>query len=167
MQDDYSTLVVEIPLWFGDDIVAVTTINAGDVPLIEGYKWYYYGRYASRGENRNGKSIRIPIQNVIMGVDNTIDSTILVDHIDHKPLNNCRPNLRIIPRKGNSQNRLPNKNSTSCYRGVSWKAERNKWRALVYFDGRDRFLGYFDDEEEAARVASNFRRMVMPYAIED
>lgn len=33
-----------------------------------------------------------------------------------------------------------------------WKAEKGRWRAALYHGGRTHFLGYFNDEEDAARA---------------
>jgi hypothetical protein len=41
---------------------------------------------------------------------------------------------------------------TSEYRGVSWDKSNSKWRAQIQHTGKKHCLGYFDDEEEAARA---------------
>jgi hypothetical protein len=41
---------------------------------------------------------------------------------------------------------------TSTYRGVSWNKRDNKWAAYIRSNGKNRSLGYFEDEEEAARA---------------
>jgi hypothetical protein len=40
----------------------------------------------------------------------------------------------------------------SKYRGVHWKKNSNKWQAGIKYDGKDHYLGYFEDEDEAARA---------------
>jgi hypothetical protein len=50
----------------------------------------------------------------------------------------------------------PNKPSaaeivTSQHRGVSWSKARGKWEARIMVDGKQRYLGYFTDESEAAQ----------------
>ncbi len=40
----------------------------------------------------------------------------------------------------------------SKYRGVIWHKSNSKWEARIYDNGKQRFLGYFTSEEEAARV---------------
>ena len=44
------------------------------------------------------------------------------------------------------------KGSSSVYRGVLWYSPRNKWRAGIKIQNKTVHLGYFDSEEEAARV---------------
>jgi hypothetical protein len=41
---------------------------------------------------------------------------------------------------------------TSEYRGVSWNKRDSKWQAYIHHSGEKHYLGYFDDEEEAARA---------------
>ena len=38
----------------------------------------------------------------------------------------------------------------SIYTGVSWHSSTNKWLAQIFVKGKQVFLGYFDDEKEAA-----------------
>ncbi len=40
----------------------------------------------------------------------------------------------------------------SKYRGVIWHKSNSKWEARIYDSGKQRFLGYYTSEEEAARV---------------
>lgn len=39
----------------------------------------------------------------------------------------------------------------SKYRGVSWNGSKCKWRAQIYLNGKNTYLGWFESEEEAAR----------------
>ena len=43
------------------------------------------------------------------------------------------------------------KRGSSKYKGVSWYIQKNKWMAQIWIDGKHTHLGYFHDEEEAAR----------------
>jgi hypothetical protein len=40
----------------------------------------------------------------------------------------------------------------STYRGVAWAKNNNKWVAKIQHTGKQHYLGYFDDEKEAARA---------------
>jgi len=42
------------------------------------------------------------------------------------------------------------KNTTSKYRGVSWFKRDECWRTWIYYNGKQKHLGYFQTEEEAA-----------------
>lgn len=74
----------------------------------------------------------------------------VVDHINNNPLDNRKQNLRILTRKQNSQNRLSKQNSSSIYIGVSWNTSHNKWKATITIDGKEKHLGYFTNETDAA-----------------
>lgn len=41
---------------------------------------------------------------------------------------------------------------TSKYKGVCWDKRRKKWRVALAHNHKRSYLGYFDDEKEAARV---------------
>ncbi len=41
---------------------------------------------------------------------------------------------------------------TSRFRGVSWVARVRRWSASIHHDGKQRWLGHFDDEEVAAQA---------------
>jgi hypothetical protein len=45
-----------------------------------------------------------------------------------------------------------NDEKKSKYRGVSWNKKNSKWRVYIYHTGKSHYIGYFDDEEEAARA---------------
>jgi hypothetical protein len=91
-----------------------------------------------------------------------------VDHINGDKLDNRRGNLRVVTHQQNTQNIWkPRANATSRFRGVGWFARDKKWRATVTVKGRIHQLGLFDTEEEAARVASDFRAKHLPFSEAD
>lgn len=78
-----------------------------------------------------------------------------VDHINGNKLDNRRVNLRIVDQQANTQNRRPN---SSGHRGVSWNKRSGKWYAHAKIDRKMISLGFYDNLEEAIRVADEFRR---------
>jgi hypothetical protein len=70
-----------------------------------------------------------------------------IDHIDGNGLNNQRSNLRIVTTRENAQNRHTPK--TSHFPGVSWHRHDKRWRASIQINGKDKHLGYFQNEEDA------------------
>jgi hypothetical protein len=71
-----------------------------------------------------------------------------VDHIDDNKLNNYSSNLRLVKPRVNSSK---SKKGTSKYTGVTWHKKIGKWMSSIRIDGKKKFLGYFDNEEEAGK----------------
>lgn len=89
-----------------------------------------------------------------------------VDHLNRKRLDNRRQNLRILTKAANRQNRTVNRTSRSGRRGVTWNEQKGKWRAVSKRNGRNIYLGHFDDPVEAERVVVAWRMKHMPYSVE-
>ncbi len=111
----------------------------------------YVHRKTKKGEG--GKPKKIYLHRVLAGA---VEGEI-VDHINRNPLDNRRSNLRITSRTINNINRGKNKTwkgrpTSSAYRGVSWNKEMKMWQASFWFDSKQRHLGYFAEEEDAARA---------------
>jgi len=77
---------------------------------------------------------------------------LVVDHKNHNGLNNRKPNLRLCTQRQNQRNRRPKRGSSSQYKGVSWHKEKKKFRAAIFYNGKNIHLGYFKDEVEAAKA---------------
>ena len=78
-----------------------------------------------------------------------------VDHIDGNRANNNYENLRFATYAENSQNRkkLTNTtNTTSIYKGVCFKPASKKWNARININKKEKFLGSYESEEEAAKA---------------
>ena len=75
----------------------------------------------------------------------------LTDHINHNTLDNQRHNLRVCTYSQNNTNHTKTLSTSSQYLGVYWKKDRAKWYAQIHLDGKQKYLGYFSNEEEAAR----------------
>jgi len=76
----------------------------------------------------------------------------MLDHVDGDKLNNRIENLRPATHQQNNQNRQSFRNSTSKYLGVSWSTADKKWRAQINLNRKQKYLGSFDDEIEAAKA---------------
>lgn len=95
----------------------------------------------------------ISLHRYIMMLEGKLVSELEVDHIDRQPLNNAISNLRMVNKQGQSRNRVKQRGTySSHYKGVSWHKQKHKWRATIVHNGKQTYLGLFDDEEEAARA---------------
>lgn len=112
------------------------------------FKWYMVNGYAYRTTFTDGKVKNIWIHREIMGFPSGKD----VDHKNHNRLDNRRENLRVCTRSQNRQNTGSKRSSSSKYLGVSWRKAHKRWIAQIRVDGKDIFLGNFEDEKEAAKA---------------
>ena len=106
--------------------------------------------YAARKDNDSGKNGQsrsaILMHRVILAVPDDKGT----DHINHDGLDNRILNLRICSASENQGNRLPSKNCTSKYKGVS--RDGKKWRAKIQHRKVSYSLGVFCDEISAAQI---------------
>ena len=135
-------------------------IDDGEFAKISKHRWFafYNGRTFYAMRNRSKKSIksgRMPMANQIMDCPSGFE----VDHKNHNTLDNQRCNLRICTHQQNMQSNPPI-GGTSKYKGVSWNKCHKKWRARVKMNGKEYFLGYFDNEIDAARAYDNRVRIL-------
>jgi hypothetical protein len=75
-----------------------------------------------------------------------------IDHINHIGTDNRICNLREVSRRVNCKNRKMDHDNKSGFTGVSWHAKSKKWMARIRCDGRQVFIGYFKNKEEAAKA---------------
>jgi hypothetical protein len=152
-------MTLSIPLTQGK----VALVDDADYPELSKFRWYAckYGNtyYAQRASPRaNGKQHKILMHAVILGTPKGMQT----DHINGNGLDNRRENLRVVTCRGNQQNQHTPKSSK--YPGVSWENRRRKWRVCIEVSRKTCHLGYYDDEEEAARryqIACDWQLMEM------
>lgn len=81
-----------------------------------------------------------------------LPANLLVDHKNRDATDNRRVNLRLATTSQNSMNRRKCKGTSSKYKGVSWDNRKKLWKAAIQIDRKNRHLGYFESEMEAAKV---------------
>lgn len=82
-----------------------------------------------------------------------------IDHINGNPSDNRICNLRDVTGSVNMQNlRVPRRDGTSGYLGVTWNKQAKKWKAQIRVNGEKKFLGYFLDAKEAFEAYLNAKR---------
>ena len=82
------------------------------------------------------------------------DKSLQVDHINGVKTENHPDNLRMVTRSQNCRSFQKARGGTaSKFRGVSFNKQIGSWKAYFKdYNGKQKNLGYFDDEEEAARA---------------
>lgn len=75
-----------------------------------------------------------------------------MDHEDRNTFNNRKSNLRPCSPHENSCNRSIQSNNTSGIIGVSFEKDRQKWKASISIDKRDKRLGNFINKEDAIKT---------------
>lgn len=81
----------------------------------------------------------------IVGADEDVE----VDHRNGNGLDNRRSNLRVASHQQNLANQRHQTGVSSRFRGVS-RYRGGRWQASIKIDGKSRYVGHFDTEEEAA-----------------
>jgi len=117
------------------------------------YKWYCdYKGYANRAEKRS-ETGRQKRKSLAMSRDiMKPPDGLLVDHINHNPLDNRKINLRICTISENMRNRKMAKNCKSGYKVVCFRKDRNSWIAYIKHSGRSWVLKHCKTKEDAALV---------------
>jgi len=72
-----------------------------------------------------------------------------VDHIDCDKQNNLIGNLRVADPSQNRCNVRRQVINSTGFKGVHFNKRAGKYRSIIKFKGETRFLGYFDQPEDA------------------
>lgn len=133
-------------------------VSFEDSPLLEPYEntlWLKRGyAYLSRLSN-------VSVHRLIIG---TRADGFVVDHINRDKLDCTRSNLRLATRTQNNVN-TPGKNGK--VKGVHFRPDRKSkpWHAQAKMDGKNKHLGYFATQKEAAQAYDIFvKRLHGDYA---
>lgn len=135
-------------------------VDDEDFEWISKHKWLATGTgtkfYAARHTWDGIRVSRIYMHREILNLPKGIE----VDHINGNGLDNRRSNLRQATRAENQRNRMKSSHSVSIYKGVSFDKRRNRWRARIKVDQKEKWIGFFMKEIDAAyaydRVARQY-----------
>jgi hypothetical protein len=124
-------------------------IDATDAPRVLNHPWYlnnwgYVTRMSRVSDGFNPRR-RILLHRLI----NETPDGLHTDHIDGDKLNNRGRNLRSATIAQNKMNCGVQANSTSGYCGVTRK-KNGRWMAQIGSRSAKRYLGYYDNADEAA-----------------
>jgi len=131
-----------------------TIVDADVYYRLGHHKWYLKGDnrkkfYAVRNiKTGPGRTKQLGLHREIMNEPKGL----LVDHKNNDSLDNRMANLRVATRSQNCQNVPKRKNTSSRFTGVCFNKEHKKWCSYIGYKGKTVFLGYFDNEIDAARA---------------
>lgn len=135
-----------VPQFF--DVVAV--VDAADAARVLDRRWTLTdvrsGRYVK--EVGHGGDF---LHRVVLELPSRRESGLVVDHVNHDPLDNRRANLRAVANVLNLANSGANKTAVySLFKGVTYDRQRHAWLAQIGINGKHRYLGRFATEQQAA-----------------
>jgi hypothetical protein len=147
----------EVPLHGPKTAGRVALVDDADYELVMAYRWRVhegyisrtaYGPYARAQVQRNGIQRKIYMHALITGYRQT-------DHANGNGLDNRRQNLREATASQNHANQgkvrgYAGKPTASRYKGVTRHGSR--WSARIVVNGRQRRLGCYLNETDAARA---------------
>lgn len=143
---------------FNDRAELITTDNDGNitsrfiidheaVPMVIKHKWGENGVYCRTG------TFQISLHRILTLESNELYNTdIVVDHINKNTFDNRFSNLRITDNTNNVRNSSIGKNNTSGIVGVSYRKDRNKWRAFIMVDKKQISLGLYENIDQAIKA---------------
>lgn len=130
-----------------DNLDVVSMVDDEDYDYLVQFSWSLdskgYAKHLFLPEFKNRKMHRL-IMDAPSGVQ--------VDHINGNKLDNRRSNLRLCNNSQNQMNKGLQSNNTSGYKGVTWRKDVNKWRAQIFFGGKNFVLGNFENKKDAAKA---------------
>jgi hypothetical protein len=148
-------------LWYGHAVRLIpldqgkyAIVDVDDYERLAKYKWQLHSNghtfYAFRSSTTADatKGQRVWMHREVID----IPEGLVCDHINRKGLDDRKANVRPATRSQNSCNARKRAKTSSRYRGVSRDAMSNRYRAQIKVNGRNIYLGMFDDQEQAAKA---------------
>lgn len=124
-------------------------VDDEDFEKFSQFKWRANGEKQSYYAIRTCKGRTVHLHRVIISAPENLQ----VDHINGDGLDNQKANLRLVSNAQNMRGfvkKSPGK--SSHFRGVSWSTRSGRFKTCIQKDGAQFFIGYFDNEIEAARA---------------
>lgn len=90
----------------------------------------------------------------------------VVDHINGKPYDNRKENLRCIF-SGENKRCMHNSYSKTGYKCVSYHTRLRKYTAYITKDGRYIHIGLYDTPEKAAAAVKSTEKIVFPLLMKE
>ena len=134
-------------------------LNNGETTLVDDNDFDYLNKWVwhvnikgyverSTWARGKGRTTTIRMQRVIMNPP----ANLQVDHINGNKLDNRQSNLRLATNSQNQANTNKRRDNTSGYKGITFYPRNNKWGARLQVNGIRKWLGLFDDIQEAKNI---------------
>lgn len=123
-------------------------VDASDYDFLMEWTWQYSEGYAKRSVYGDSPRRVIAMHGAILGTPDGLEP----DHINGNRIDNRRRNLRPATHQQNMWNRKAVTGSSSTHKGVDWYAASGSWRAYIKIDGKQKHLGCYAHEDDAARA---------------
>ena len=130
----------------GSDKPAI--VDDEDYPWLVEYTWFYHHGSIVKHIMTNRVLFRLIMSRVIMNCPKGM----VVDHINHNPLDNRKCNLRIVTGTQNTQNARGHGKRVSKYKGV--RKHHNRWVATI----RGKYIGIRKTQESAAMLYNEWAK---------
>lgn len=127
------------------EYVATTMIDIDDIEKVKNYRCSLNNDGYVRINNKY-----LTLHRFIMS--DKVNSLFQVDHINGNTLDNRKCNLRVVTNQQNQFNEKNEGHGNNNRKGVSFRKDRNRWRAYITIDGKQINLGSFLTEEEAIKA---------------
>lgn len=125
-----------------------------DYAFLMRWKWHLHDGYAARTSRKLdglSKRIKILMHRIILSQKLGHSDFKDTDHKNQDRLDNRRSNLRPATRSQNIGNSKIRQGS-SRFKGVCWDKLAKKWQARIWIEDKQKYLGRFTDEIEAAKA---------------
>ncbi len=133
----------------------VSYLDQEDFELFRFFKWRIdRDGYARTSVWVDGANETRLLHRVIMNATKGME----VDHINHRRADNRKINLRLVTKSQNQMNSKKKNGFSSKYKGVSFVKLYGKWQATITIDGKNKNIGSFISEKEAAKTYNNYAR---------
>lgn len=127
----------------------VAVVDDDDFDRLAQYNWRYSGRkrggHAARVVYINGKQASILMHREIMNPPSDLE----IDHINGNGIDNRKQNLRVATHAQNLRNQTVRSTNKLGVKGVCLTRQKDKYRATITTNGKQKQIGVFNTVEEA------------------